>query len=138
MRRQKILVAGGVSVFVIVLAGGAFGLNKLNKPDDRTNTNQQAGATLGASSEQTNGSNQQQEENLPMQPDINNEEFILTGSNVSCTTTEVNGKTSRDCSGSILIVPKANNAMEPGLYKINIQTRLLHDGQPQDLNNLQQ
>lgn len=73
-----------------------------------------------------------------MQPDINNQEFIMTGSTVNCSTTEVNGQKSRSCSGNIHIVPAVDESHDPALYKINEQTRLLHDGQEQDLNTLQQ
>lgn len=73
-----------------------------------------------------------------MQPDINNEVFKLVGSNVSCSTTEVNGAVSRICSGNIRIVPINNDSMSAGLYKINEQTKLLGGGQEQDLTNLQQ
>lgn len=73
-----------------------------------------------------------------VQPDINTQEFKLTSSNVSCSTTTVNGVTSKSCSGNIRVIPRAQADMEPGLYKINEQTKLLHEGVEQDLNSLQQ
>ena len=76
--------------------------------------------------------------NTPVQPDINSQEFKLTSSNVSCSTSTVNGSTVRNCSGSIRVTPLAQSDMEPGLYKINEQTKLLHAGAEQDLNSLQQ
>lgn len=78
------------------------------------------------------------EGDVAVEPDINTQEFKLTGSNVSCSTNTVNGATSRSCSGNIRVIPRAQADMEPGLYKINEQTKLLHNGQEKDINSLQQ
>ncbi len=134
MTRRKIIVTG--SAAAIVLVGGI--LLATNDSASKPNTNLQTDIPASQSNEQINGSPDPSEENRFMQPDINNEEFILTASNVSCSTTEVNGVSSRSCSGNIHIVPKAHGAPSAGLYKINEHTKLLHDGQEQDLNTLQQ
>jgi hypothetical protein len=89
-------------------------------------------------------SNEQQikEENNPgatnVQPDVNTQEYKLAASNVSCSTTTINGTTSRNCSGNIQVTPRAQSDMQPAVYKINETTKLLHNGQEQDLNSLQQ
>jgi hypothetical protein len=71
-----------------------------------------------------------------VEPDVNNQEFRLTASNVSCTSTTINGQSNGGCSGNIRVIPRGQADMEPGLYQINDQTRLLHNGQEESLNNL--
>lgn len=109
-----------------------------SKPAKAPNTNEQIGGSQSLGSDQINESTKEQQDGLVMQPSINNEEFIMTSSSVSCSTTEVNGQVSRSCSGNIHIVPKSNNSMGSGLYKINEQTKLLRDGKEQELTTLQQ
>lgn len=82
--------------------------------------------------------NSEIEGDIAVQPNLKTQQFKLTGSNVNCSTSTVNGVTSRSCSGNIRVIPRAQSDMEPGLYKINEQTKLLDDGAEQDLNSLQQ
>lgn len=101
--------------------------------------NEQSTGNASAAPEQQTGDDQVEGEGvIPVMPDINTQEFRLTASNVSCSTTNVNGVESRSCSGNVHVVPRGQSDMEPGLYKINEQTRLLHNGVEQDLNSLQQ
>lgn len=134
MRNRKILYSA-IAVAVLALIGLAL---ILNKPEGTTSTNQQTSRTPQPQTEQTNEPSGDTEEEFPMELDINTQQFTLTGSNVSCSTTTVNGQTSHNCTGTIHIVPLSNQAHDPALYKINEQTQLLHDGQPQDLQTLQQ
>ncbi len=80
----------------------------------------------------------QNEEVAPVTPNVNTQEFRLTASYVSCSTTTIYGVESRSCSGNIRVVPRGQADMEPGLYKINEQTKLLHNGVEQDLATLQE
>jgi hypothetical protein len=95
-----------------------------------------------APTEQNNDTNQQTTNNEPestsIKPNPNNQEFHLTASNLSCSSSTLNGASSRSCSGNISAVPLAQSDVQPGVYKINEQTKLLHDGQEQDLSSLQQ
>lgn len=93
--------------------------------------------TLGQT-EQVNKQTGTNEEDAVVSPDINTQEFKLSSSNVSCSTTTVNGTTIRNCSGNVRVIPRAQADMDPGLYKINEQTKLLKNGIEQDLNTLQQ
>lgn len=129
------MLAGGVVALIIVLGGILFAVNPA---DNEPNTNEQSSAPQTQPGEQKSQSIEQQEEELTLQPDINNEEFILVSSDVSCSPAGVNGGAGRNCSGNIRIIPAANESMEPGLYKINAQTKLLHAGQEQDLSKLRQ
>lgn len=134
MKRRNIVI-GGAAAVAIVLGGLVF---SLNKSDKALNTNAQANSTPSQTVEQKNEQAAREQENVAMQPKINDEEFTLVGSNVNCSTTEVNGAVSRSCSGNIHIIPKANQEISAGLYKINEQTKLLHNGQEQELTSLQQ
>ncbi|MGI9027991.1 MAG: hypothetical protein ACR2FM_04095 [Candidatus Saccharimonadales bacterium] len=136
-KNKRIIVRGGVLLAALVIVFVAILANRSdnNKP---VNTNQQTSDTTRQSDEQISEQTRQQQESLSMQPDINNEEFTLTGSTVNCSTTEVNGAVSQSCSGNIRIVPTTNQGMSAGLYKINEQTRLLQNGEERDLATLQQ
>jgi hypothetical protein len=127
MNRRTVLIFLAVLIILVVIS--FFAGRHAAAPTE------QKPATASASPEQVNSQN---EGDTPVQPDINNQEFKLAGSNVSCSTSTVNGSTSRNCSGNIRVIPRAQADMEPGLYKINEQTKLIHNGAEQDLNSLQQ
>lgn len=114
----------GLTAFIII---GVLLFVALQRSATDPAPSEQSGATLGQSVEQ-------QHEQLAVTPDINNEEFILVSTAVTCSSTEL----SESCSGNIRIIPTADQYMEAGLYKINDQTKLLHNGQQQDLELLQQ
>ena len=118
-----LVVIVALLVYIIVDSRKADAPSEQNS-DTSTQTNEQK-------SNQTEG-------DTDVKPDLNTQQFKLTGSNVNCSTSTVNGVTSRSCSGNIRVIPRAQTDMEPGLYKINEQTKLLHDGAEQDLNSLQQ
>ncbi len=136
MRKPNVKLVAAAGIFLAGLIIG-FLITRNNVPET-VNTNQQTSDTSDRSTEQKNETTVKDQEELFMQPDINNQEFILSGSTVNCSTSEVNGVKSYSCSGNIRIIPTANESNEQGLYKINERTRLLHDGQEQDLNTLQQ
>ncbi len=91
-----------------------------------------------AQSEQVNDQTGGSDDLASIQPDINTQEFKLSSSSVSCSTTTNNGATSHTCSGNVRVIPRAQADMEPGLYKINEQTKLTKNGVEQDLTTLQQ
>lgn len=126
------MMVAGIALALVITVGVTV---LVTKEEERL---QPSGTTLGLSSEQDIQATQKQQEELVMQPDINSEEFVVTASNVNCSTTEINGQVSKSCSGNIRVVPKENKGLSPGLYKINEQTRLLHGGVEEDINNLQQ
>lgn len=86
--------------------------------------------------------NQQPVDNEPestsIKPNPNNQEFQLTSANLSCSSSTINGASSHSCSGNISAVPIAQSDVQPGLYKINEQTKLLRGNREQDLSSLQQ
>lgn len=120
---------------VVIVAAIAVFLVSVFMDKDAEAPAEQNADTSRQAPEQTN---EIEEGDTEVQPNVNTQEFILTASNVSCSTSTINGITSRSCSGNIRVVPRAQSDMDPGLYKINEQTKLLKGGQEQDLNSLQQ
>lgn len=120
---------------VVIVAALAVFLVSVFMDKDAEAPAEQNADTSRQAPEQTN---EIEEGDTEVQPNVNTQEFILTASNVSCSTTTMNSVTSRSCNGNIRVVPRAQSDMDPGLYKINEQTKLLHGGQEQDLNSLQQ
>lgn len=129
-------MAGAAAVLVLALAGAAYGLGTFNYNPNVNIQNSPPPGQYSESNEQINESLRQEQEAFDKQTDINNREFILVGSSVACSSTEVNGAENKSCSGNIRIVPKADDTIGPGLYKINEQTKLLHAGQEQKLTKL--
>lgn len=77
-------------------------------------------------------------ENTSLRPNPRKQQFQLATANISCSNSSVQGVNSRVCSGNISAVPLGQSDIQPGVYKINEQTKLLHDNKEQDLNSLQQ
>lgn len=121
-------------VLVLVAVAAVFLYTFFNSRQANAPSEQNSGITSQPDEQIIN----EQQGDISVEPNINTEEFKLTGSNVNCSTSTVNGATSRSCSGNIRVIPLARPGMEPGLYKLNEQTKLLHDGTEQDLNSLQQ
>lgn len=129
MVNKRIIIIVVVAVAVVAAAAGFVQGRRVQAPAEQ-NT-----AVPSQSDEQIS---KDKEGASFVEPDINNQEFKLTGSNVNCSTSTVNGVTASSCTGNIRVIPRAQSDMEPGLYKINEQTKLISKGVSQDLNSLQQ
>lgn len=127
MSKRKILILAAVVIGLVIVS--FFIGRRAAAPNEQKST------STSASSEQLS---EQVDIDNSFQPDINNLEFKLTSASIACSNSDVNGVTTRSCSGNIRIIPRAQSDREPGLYKINEQTKLLHHGQEQDLNSLQE
>lgn len=127
MRLRRIALA---LLAVIIIAGLTIVIAR------RTHAPTTSKLTESAPSTQTNDIVEQPDD---MQlPNINTDQFKLVGATVNCSTSTTDSQTVRSCSGSIRIIPVKDPDRDVTLYKINEQTTLLHNGQPEDINQLQQ
>ncbi len=78
---------------------------------------------------QTEYNNEPVESALAPELDINTQQFTLTAAKLICSAT---------CTGDIYIVPLTSPEHDPGLFKISEQTTLVHNGQPQNVQTLEQ
>ncbi len=114
-----------VSLFVLTVAGFAlFQLGSNPKPKTEQ-AGQSAQAPLAPS--------EQQSVTPESDFNINALEFDLVASNVACTGN--NGVNT--CAGTITLV-EGGGTSDRGIFKINDDTKLLHDGLPQELMSLQE
>ena len=134
-RRNVQILSFTIMAVVGLIAAGIILVGRNTDSNANNKSVEQQPAASAPNNEQLNDDT---EGDIAVEPNVNTQEFRLTASNVSCSSTSINGVETRNCSGNIRVIPRAQADMEPGLYKINEQTKLLHDGQAQDLNMLQQ
>jgi len=134
LSKRTILIAALAGLLLVIAL--SFAAGRLTSRNDRGAW--QAEQTDGERAGPAEQKNAQPESSIDDITDVNKRTFKLVGSSVNCSETEVDGNKSRNCSGTISIVPEGQTGIEPGLYKINEQTRLLRGGQQQDLNTLSQ